>query len=598
MNLDRIIGKAHTIAETYAPKYATELKNILRSMNRTGLKIVVMGDFKVGKSTLINRVFLKKDLLPVEYKEATAVPTRISAGPLRLQAYQAGDTQATVDRENIDADTLARYITAADDTARASLAEQFSHIDLSMPDILPTGITLVDTPGLNTTNTKVMESTQKEARSADGIIYVCRGSILSTRQLQEIRSLCGNQLQQFPLHIVLTAEPTQADWKIEEIQREIESQLQLNGISAHCSAFHFASPTQRGLFTDSSTSMAASTPACGLRRRFGASAAEPAHEPAASNNEQGSNINAHLKSTIETFIQQEVAPKKQSRLARELKPILEGLQFTLESRLSAADKSGEELESMKKNLLRKKLEFENVADNLLSDIRKAQITYKDGVCKLIDKTQNSCSQQLEQADKMNNIWDVVQKMQDSVATDISKDMEILTLDFQTDIRNISAKYEVDLRERLNIVPEDNSINLDMGILAKIPSWLVTILDYVIVVATSPLPWFLDVPLRALAEKISILKKILPASIAANIVRVKVMHIVQKTLTTLKTDISTEMDAKFKDCLTDLKAALIDNSQFKEYEDNINRAMQNQLSATDKQNLQSNLDSIRGWLQDV
>ena len=44
------------------------------------MKVVVLGDFKAGKSTIIKRLFLRKPILPRRHAECTAVPTYITNG--------------------------------------------------------------------------------------------------------------------------------------------------------------------------------------------------------------------------------------------------------------------------------------------------------------------------------------------------------------------------------------------------------------------------------------------------------------------------------------------------------------------------------------
>ncbi len=598
MKMEEILTESILLAKAFSPTLALRLSALKDDIHRSGLKIVVMGDFKTGKSTLINRVFLKKDLLPVEYKEATAVPTRIREGALRMLAYKPGEKQAAVDLAEVDADTLAGYITAPSDKARAALAEQFSYIELSIPGVLPEGITIVDTPGLNTTNASVMRSTEEEARSADGIIYVTRAATLSMSELESIRSFSGNQLQKFPLHVVLTAEPTQAPWQVEEVRREIEAQLGNEGISARCSAFHFAAPTQRGLFRSETAAIAPGTPSGGLRRRFGHAATAAAACPAEAVADGGAEMNARMKSTLENFIQNEVAPGRMARVARELKPLLERLLIAMESKLSTVDKSAEQMAERHKTLLRKKMEYESVVEDLLSDIRKAQLVYKQAVGTMLEELQKKCEEDLANAGQLGGVWNVIETMQQSFASHIAGRMELLTLDFQTDVRKIGARYELDLRKKLNMGTDAGDVNLNLGFLAKIPGWLVTALDYVLVVATSPLPWYLDIPARMLAGKISFLKKILPAEIASEIVKVKVIDMVKKALVSMRTDIETRLDSQFGKCLAALQAELLENPELNGALGDAGGESCAQMSSDEKLRLQNGINSVRNWIEEV
>jgi hypothetical protein len=59
-------------------------KNLNAEKQRTSrekYKVAVIGQFKAGKSTLINKTLLKEDVLFTDPSEATAVPTEIEYGP-------------------------------------------------------------------------------------------------------------------------------------------------------------------------------------------------------------------------------------------------------------------------------------------------------------------------------------------------------------------------------------------------------------------------------------------------------------------------------------------------------------------------------------
>ncbi len=595
LNISEVIEQTIAIADKFAPKQSRKLENLQKSMARHGLKIVVMGDFKSGKSTLINKVFLKKDLLPIDYREATAVPTRLTDGALCMRAYAPNSAQPAIELPDVDAATLAQYITAPEGAERAELADKYSHIDVSMPGILPPGITLVDTPGLNTTNIRVIEGTQKEARDADGIIYVCRAAQLSMSQRETIRDLCGNRVQQFPLHVVLTAATSQTPAQVEAIRRDIEADLSNHGIIARCSVFHINARTERGI---SIAPVAPQAPVShGMRRRsFGTAAAEapaaPATEVAAA-----PGLNDGLKSTLESFINNEVYRGKIARVARELKPILESILSALELRIETSSKSEEQLSAMKEELRRKKRLYMEVVEDILTDVRKAQLVYKQSVTKAIQDIQTDCEKRLDNTQDAGALWAVVDSMKTSIPAEIALKIESLTLDYQTDVRHISRKYQQDLQSRLKLDTTSEEIVLDMGILSKIPGWLVTTLDYVLVISTSPLPWFADIPLRILAGKLDWLKKFLPASVAADLLRKKVSGTVKTALETLKSNMLIQQDNNFRECLESLQYELTNNSQF-ELSEEIEAVSKQQLSATEKARLEATIGKVQNWIEEM
>ena len=103
--------------------------------------LVVLGEFKRGKSTLINAL-LGRDVLPTGVVPLTSVVTTISAGDRdRLRVYFK---DGTVQERPLG--ELAEYVTEADNPANRLGVEQ-ARVEIDH-DLLRTGLELVDTPGI------------------------------------------------------------------------------------------------------------------------------------------------------------------------------------------------------------------------------------------------------------------------------------------------------------------------------------------------------------------------------------------------------------------------------------------------------------------
>ena len=73
MKTNEIISSAVQMAESIKnAELVRALEKVAEEISGDTLRVVVLGDFKAGKSTLINTLFLKDNLLPVDYLEATA----------------------------------------------------------------------------------------------------------------------------------------------------------------------------------------------------------------------------------------------------------------------------------------------------------------------------------------------------------------------------------------------------------------------------------------------------------------------------------------------------------------------------------------------
>lgn len=157
------LAEAETVGETtsgkleLAPAIAT-LNQTAQALRQSQFRVVVLGDMKRGKSTLLNAL-LGTSILPMDVRPCTAVLTVIRASdtPQVTIHYHAVDRPPTV----LDLETFKRDYTIAPDEAQ-TLANQeqvafpdVSHavLDYPLPWLQP-GIELIDTPGLNDTEAR------------------------------------------------------------------------------------------------------------------------------------------------------------------------------------------------------------------------------------------------------------------------------------------------------------------------------------------------------------------------------------------------------------------------------------------------------------
>lgn len=111
--------------------------------------IAIVGEFNRGKSSLINALLGKKNVLPVSIKPTTASINKVIYGlkPYADILYKDGSS------ENIDlsngSDILKQYLTKLTDESSAK-AEKIKEVLVYYPvDYCRNGVTIIDTPGLN-----------------------------------------------------------------------------------------------------------------------------------------------------------------------------------------------------------------------------------------------------------------------------------------------------------------------------------------------------------------------------------------------------------------------------------------------------------------
>ena len=152
--------------------------------------VVVLGEFKKGKSSLLNAL-LNARVCPTDADIATAVPTRLAYGAefsiTMLTEDPAGD-----ERDGPQALAKSRQLdpAAAEAAVRGEGATAVSHVDVRLPrDLLRTGMVLVDTPGLGGGLASAHAATALRALArADIVLFVSdAGSEYSAPELEMLR---------------------------------------------------------------------------------------------------------------------------------------------------------------------------------------------------------------------------------------------------------------------------------------------------------------------------------------------------------------------------------------------------------------------------
>lgn len=112
------------------------------------LGVTVVGEFKRGKSTLVNAI-LQTDLCPADADIVTAVPTLIRYGqtPLAVAHFGRSDKEdAPMVDEPVEVDQLVEFVSEAADPDRR---RRLQSVEVWLPHrLLRTGVCLVDTPGV------------------------------------------------------------------------------------------------------------------------------------------------------------------------------------------------------------------------------------------------------------------------------------------------------------------------------------------------------------------------------------------------------------------------------------------------------------------
>lgn len=134
----------------------------------------LIGQFSAGKSKLLNRI-IGKDVLPTKREETTAFLTYISYAPEESATlyYVDGST------EEIEVDQIKDL-----DYKKTSDGKPIACLKYRTPlELLKTGLTLVDTPGVNTLISEHIKMTEELLSNSQYIVYVCSSALTESDKM-------------------------------------------------------------------------------------------------------------------------------------------------------------------------------------------------------------------------------------------------------------------------------------------------------------------------------------------------------------------------------------------------------------------------------
>lgn len=161
-----VLDRIEWLARTYGnPQLAALIGEASDRLKLNAFNLVVLGQFKRGKSSLINAL-LGENVLPTGVIPLTSIVTRIRYGPVREMEVRFNDGSVKLAKpEQVD-----EYVTEAQNPNNA---KGVKYVTLTFPSrLLRNGVTLVDTPGIGSTYTHNTNTTYAYLPHADAAIFV------------------------------------------------------------------------------------------------------------------------------------------------------------------------------------------------------------------------------------------------------------------------------------------------------------------------------------------------------------------------------------------------------------------------------------------
>jgi replication fork clamp-binding protein CrfC len=178
-------------AAYHRPDLAERLDLARRKLADPGLHIVIVGEFKQGKSSLVNAL-LGVPACPVDDDIATAVPTYVRYGKeVATNLLLEGDPPG---REPIGSDQVRKHVLEGGQVLAGG--QRVIGVEVRLPrNMLAGGLTVVDTPGLGGLGSAHAAASLAATSMADAVLFVSDASQELTRTevdfLRRAKDLCG-----------------------------------------------------------------------------------------------------------------------------------------------------------------------------------------------------------------------------------------------------------------------------------------------------------------------------------------------------------------------------------------------------------------------
>ena len=203
------------LVEDHAPELADDADRLVERLATGRFHISVLGEFKRGKSTLINAL-LGAEVLPTGAIPLTAVPIELVHGQPRLEV-------AFLDArwETLDPSRLAEYVTERDNPGNR---RGVARVRRQLPaPLLASGVVLVDTPGLASLHAHNTAAAQQALESTDGAIAVL--SAAAPLSAEEQRLLAALEHRSARTFFVLNRIDEVDDDGLEEVRAFVDDAL-------------------------------------------------------------------------------------------------------------------------------------------------------------------------------------------------------------------------------------------------------------------------------------------------------------------------------------------------------------------------------------
>ncbi|MBQ8516358.1 MAG: dynamin family protein [Akkermansia sp.] len=542
----------------------------LQKMNNPLYRVILAGEFQVGKSLMADKAFLQgKGLLRSGIGlPTTSVVTEVSYGETyALSVYYRGNNEPIVISEPSAADVV-NYTTAKTEKERTELSEKIEKVVISVPDANLKKYAILDTPGIDDANESVMlNSTFPQIMSADAVILVIPPRSLDSIERKFLQgSLFDKSISR--LMIMISYDPRHPMGKQvrEELVENIQAELQMMGRGYI--------PVKICCYDDSV--------------------------------DEELNTPEKVRQAVDSFAEENVKQGRVLRVAGALLNELSSFENELRSRLELNGVGQGKIRELELKLeeAEQKLTSRRLAARakVASKESEISIALKDRLQIAMESLKRSLMSRFEKCKKLGDVQDELVVVKNELEHSIKKLFEQESSTAKKQLEEVLSIVDAELRNAADelIRTLDFGYSINTGHLGKLNSKFLTAVDYLLAAVLSPYALLLDVLFRYVLGKLPLIRNLLPAVFVRNQVVKTIDESLQDISEKVVSDISSQFKQSFKRIENDI------NLHFKHlYQTTImpilkaiEEARNTQLSEGEIDSLKSKLSTVCGIIAEL
>ena len=169
---DDVKGAIASLGEDYSD-YLSEFESLRERLIAGQFRLAVLGQFKRGKSTLLNAL-LGDQLLPTDILPVTAIPTFIGHGEETAVLVTFAGDESAVSFDSASGQSLGDFLNEyVTETGNPENYRKVERVEVSHPaELLRQGIVLIDTPGIGSTHKHNTEVAYQILPQCDAALFL------------------------------------------------------------------------------------------------------------------------------------------------------------------------------------------------------------------------------------------------------------------------------------------------------------------------------------------------------------------------------------------------------------------------------------------